>query len=79
MKATASVKMNKNPPRLGPLGYRGNRPRWEKEMESGEMTKVRKISSKRARDYIFARLKRDASGALRVTPQMEPIVDACVS
>ncbi|KAL4575120.1 hypothetical protein LXL04_021961 [Taraxacum kok-saghyz] len=78
VKATASVKMNKNPPLLGPLGYRGNRPRWEKEMESGEMTKVRKISSRRARDYIFARLKRDASGALRVTPQIEPIVDALV-
>lgn len=78
VKATASVMMNKNPPRLGPQGYRGMRPRWEQEMESGVLTKAHHISSERARDYIFARLKRDSSGALIVTPDMEPLVDNIV-
>ncbi|CAI9302872.1 unnamed protein product [Lactuca saligna] len=78
VKATASVMMNKNPPRLGPQGYRGMRPRWEQEIESGVLTKAHQISSERARDYIFARLKRDSSGALVVTPDMEPLVDNIV-
>ncbi|CAH1426432.1 unnamed protein product [Lactuca virosa] len=78
VKATASVMMNKNPSRLGPQGYRGMRPRWEQEMESGVLTKAHQISSERARDYIFARLKCDSSGALIVTPDMEPLVDNIV-
>ena len=47
-------------------------------MESGVLTKAHQISSEQARDYIFARLKRDSSGALILTPDMEPLVDNIV-
>ncbi|CAH1418483.1 unnamed protein product [Lactuca virosa] len=61
-KATETTKLNKYPPRIGPRGYRGMKPQWEKEMESGESTKFHNIRSERARNFILARLKRDPTG-----------------
>ncbi|CAI9296522.1 unnamed protein product [Lactuca saligna] len=61
-KATATAKLNKYPPRIGPRGYRGMKPQWEKEMESGESTEFLNIRSERARNFIFTRLKRDPTG-----------------
>ena len=78
VKATTSVLMNKNPPPLGPQGYRGMIPRWEKEMESIILTKDHHISKERARNYIFSWLKHDYSGALSVTTDMEPLEDKII-
>ncbi|CAH1430846.1 unnamed protein product [Lactuca virosa] len=61
-KATETAKLNKYPPRIGPRGYRGMKPQWEKEMESCESTKFHNIRSERARNFILARLKRDPTG-----------------
>ncbi|CAI9298761.1 unnamed protein product [Lactuca saligna] len=46
-KATTTAKLNKYPPRIDPRGYRGMKPQWEKEMESGEATKFHNIRSER--------------------------------
>ncbi|CAH1442272.1 unnamed protein product [Lactuca virosa] len=37
-KARASSMHNKNPARVGPLGYRGKKAEWEQEMTSGQLT-----------------------------------------
>lgn len=77
-KGTETVKKNKNPARVGASGYRGKEAQWENEVDSGATIKGHHISSKRARHYIFARRKRDSSGAYIISPQTEPIADEIV-
>ncbi|KAI3510158.1 hypothetical protein L1887_25689 [Cichorium endivia] len=69
-KAKATVKLNKYPPRLGPRGYRGMKPRWEKELASGESTEFHNIRSERARNFILARLKRDPTGVCTLPAEL---------
>ena len=47
-KATETAMLNKYPPRIGPRGYRGLKPQWEIEMESGESIEFHNIRSERA-------------------------------
>ena len=77
-KARNVVKKNKNPAHLGPRGYRGNKHRWVKDIESGATIKGHHISSEQARDYLFARLKRTPEGQYDIPPEIEPLVDAFV-
>nr|KAJ0221481.1 hypothetical protein LSAT_V11C200058300 [Lactuca sativa] len=74
-----TVKKNKNPAHLGPLGYRGNKARWDKDIELGAKIKGHHISSEQARDFIYARTKRTPSGDYVVVPESEQLADEFVS
>nr|KAJ0214647.1 hypothetical protein LSAT_V11C400186960 [Lactuca sativa] len=72
-KATETARLNKYPPRIGPRGYRGMKPQWEKEMESGNSTEFHNIRSERARNFILARLKRDPTGMYSLPTNLYPL------
>ncbi|CAH1442725.1 unnamed protein product [Lactuca virosa] len=74
-KGKETVKKNKNPVHLGPLGYRGNKARWDKDIELGAKIKGHHISSEQARDFIYARTKCTPSGDYIVAPENKPGVD----
>lgn len=78
MKGKEAVKMNKNPAHLGPQGYRGKKPQWDKDIESGVTIKGHHISSEHARDYLFARLNRTPSGEYVIPPEIEPLANEFV-
>ncbi|CAH1414804.1 unnamed protein product [Lactuca virosa] len=78
-KGKETVKKNKNPAHLGPLGYRGNKARWDKDIELGAKIKGHHISSEQARDFIYARTKRTPSGDYIVAPESEQLADEFIS
>lgn len=71
--------MNKNPAHLGPWGYRGNKVRWDKDIELGAKIKGHHISDEQARDFIFARAKRTISGEYIVAPESDALANEFVS
>ncbi|XP_052624656.1 uncharacterized protein LOC111917613 isoform X2 [Lactuca sativa] len=77
-KGREAANKNKNHPRLGPSGYRGNESKWDEEATSGVTIKGHNISSKRARNFLYARRKRNASGQLVITPETEPLADKII-
>lgn len=77
-KGREAANKNKNNPRLGPSGYRGNESKWDEEATSGVTIKGHNISSKRARNFLYARRKRNSSGQLVITPETEPLADKIV-
>ena len=73
------AKLKKNPPQLGPKGYRGNIPKWEKERASEELcTPVHKIPDRRGRNYCLARRIHDKVKGLMLSPEMQAIADQLV-
>nr|KAJ0197582.1 hypothetical protein LSAT_V11C700371530 [Lactuca sativa] len=64
---------------LRPLGYRGNKARWDKDIELGTKIKGHHISSEQTRDFIYARSKRTPSGDCIVAPESEQLADEFVS
>ena len=73
------AKLKKNPPRVGPKGYRGNVDRWEKERASEELcTDVHKIPDRRGRHYCLARRVHDKVKGLMLSPEMQVIADQLV-
>ncbi|CAH1413652.1 unnamed protein product [Lactuca virosa] len=74
-KAKMSSMCNTNPPRVGPHGYRGNKPKWEQEKASGELPpQLYQIKSERSLDYVLGRRSKNESGSKIIPPNMEPIV-----
>lgn len=74
-KATETAKMNKNLAHLGPWGYRGNKERWDKDIELGATINGHHISDEQARDYIFAREKRTISREYIVAPESDALAN----
>ncbi|GJW48881.1 hypothetical protein Tco_0080527 [Tanacetum coccineum] len=73
------AKLKKNPPRLGPKGYRGNIDKWEKEGASEELcTPVHKIPDRRGRNYCLARRVHDKVKGLMLSPEMQVIADQLI-
>ncbi|GJY31183.1 ulp1 protease family, C-terminal catalytic domain-containing protein, partial [Tanacetum coccineum] len=73
------AKLKKNPPRLGPKGYRGNIDKWEKERASEELcTPVHKIPDRRGRYYCLARRVHDKVKGLMLSPEMQVIADKLI-
>ncbi|GKD50571.1 transposon protein, partial [Tanacetum coccineum] len=73
------AKLKKNPPRLGPKGYRGNIDKWEKERASEELcTPVHKIPDCRGRNYCLARRVHDKVKGLMLSPEMQVIADKLI-
>ncbi|PWA53690.1 hypothetical protein CTI12_AA442640 [Artemisia annua] len=73
------AKLKKNPPRVGPKGYRGNVDRWEKKSASEELcTDVHKIPDRRGRHYCLARRVHDKVNGLMLSPEMQVIADQLI-
>ncbi|CAI9289875.1 unnamed protein product [Lactuca saligna] len=78
-KARMSSMCNTNPARVGPHGYRGNKPKWEQEKASGELpSQLYDIKSECSLDYVLARRSKNESGSKIIPPNMEPIVKKLV-
>nr|KAJ0189162.1 hypothetical protein LSAT_V11C800443420 [Lactuca sativa] len=74
-KARMSSMCNTNPTRVGPHGYRGNKPKWEQEKASGQLpSQLYEIKSERSLDYVLGRRSKNESGSKIIPPNMEPIV-----
>ncbi|CAI9276142.1 unnamed protein product [Lactuca saligna] len=74
-KARITSMCNTNPARVGPHGYRGNKPKWEQEKESGQLpSQLYEIKSERSLDYVLGRRSKNESGSKIIPPNMEPIV-----
>ncbi|CAH1439448.1 unnamed protein product [Lactuca virosa] len=74
-KAKMSSMCNTNPARVGPHGYRGNKPKWEQEKASGELPpQLYEIKSERSLDYVLGRRSKNELGSKIIPPNMEPIV-----
>lgn len=71
---------NKNPARVGPLGYRGKKAEWEQEMASGQLTpQLYQIKSERSLHYVLGRRSKNELGLNIIPPTIQPIVDKLVS
>nr|KAJ0192578.1 hypothetical protein LSAT_V11C800445420 [Lactuca sativa] len=78
-KARASSMHNKNPARVGPLGYRGKKAEWEQEMASGQLTpQLYQIKSERSLHYVLGRRSKNELGLNIIPPTIQPIVDKLV-
>lgn len=78
-KAKKSSAFNTNPARLGPHGYRGNKPKWEQEMASGQLAPpLYELKSERSRDYVMGRRSKNESGSKIIPANMEPVVKKMV-
>ncbi|CAH1454434.1 unnamed protein product [Lactuca virosa] len=63
-KAKMSSMCNTNPAQVGPCGYRGNKPMWELEKASGELSsRFYEIKSERSLDYVLGRRYKNESGS----------------
>ncbi|XP_052623355.1 uncharacterized protein LOC111876917 [Lactuca sativa] len=70
---------NKNPARVGPLGYRGKKAEWEQEMASGQLTpQLYQIKSERSLHYVLGRRSKNELGLNIIPPTIQPIVDKLV-
>ncbi|CAH1445292.1 unnamed protein product [Lactuca virosa] len=72
-KARANAKLQKNPARLGPHGYRGRQAQWEQEIASGGLSEelaseLCKIKSQRSKDFVMGRLSKNESGSYYDAP-----------
>ncbi|CAH1417518.1 unnamed protein product, partial [Lactuca virosa] len=75
-KARASSKHNSNSARLGPHGYWGKKPQWQKDMPYGELSsQLYEIKSERSRDNVMGRRSKNESGSNIIPPKIQPIVN----
>ncbi|KAL4554169.1 hypothetical protein LXL04_039706 [Taraxacum kok-saghyz] len=77
-RGSQTARKNKNHARLGAIGYFGKESQWDEEAASGVTIKGHNIKCKRARNFIFARRKRNRLGQLIITPKTEPIADSII-
>ncbi|CAI9271355.1 unnamed protein product [Lactuca saligna] len=75
-KARASSMNNKNLARVGPLGYRGKKAKWEQEMASGQLTpQLYQIKSECSLHYVMGRWSKNQLGSNIIPPTIQPILD----
>lgn len=77
--------MNKNPPKLGPKGYRGHEAEWQKEREEAKdldptslVARLFKVHNKRVFTYIRARCGVNSRKQLLIPEGFVPIVEELV-
>ncbi|CAH1422032.1 unnamed protein product [Lactuca virosa] len=70
---------NKNPARVGSLGYKGKKAEWEQKMASGQLTpQFYQIKSECSLHYVMGRRSKNELGSNIIPPTTQPTVDKLV-